>query len=220
MIVKEEGISNYFTKIFFWMFMGLICSGVIAYYGSLNGELLLFVNKWFYLIILLELGIVIAFSALARKVSPLIAKIMFLTYAALNGLVFSIIFYIYEIGSIAEVFIAAAVLFLTLAIYGYFSKKDLTKLGSILFIGLIVSIVVSIINIFLGNSALNVLLSVVVIIIFLGLTAYDIQKLKNLYYSSEEEDREKLAIYGALELYLDFINIFIRLLSLFGREKN
>lgn len=214
----ERGLSNYFSKIFMWMFIGLVLTGLTGYFVSINALFLNFVLKSFYFLIFLEIIIVIKFSSLIKKINSTQAILMFLLYAFINGLTFSGIFAEYKLGSMLTVLLSTSIFFIILSLYGFFTKQDLTKFGTIMFIGLISAIIVSIINMFLLNSNLEIILSIVVIVIFLGLTAFDIQRLKAIYYSNSEENN--IAVYGALELYLDFINIFIRLLSLFGRGKD
>lgn len=219
---KDNGLSKFFSGVYLWMFIGLLVSGLVAYYTSVSLNMLNFVYKSYTLIIIAELVVVIAFSALRRKVSPLVAKILFLTYAALSGLTLSSIFLVYKIGSIGMVFLSSAIMFGLLALYGYTTKTDLTSFGKILLFGLIAVIIMSIINIFVGNGTFGIVISIVSIVIFLGLTAWDMQKLKMIYnyYSSDENELAKFTIYGALDLYLDFINIFLQLLSLFGKRRD
>jgi FtsH-binding integral membrane protein len=175
-----------------------------------------------FTIIIAELVVVIAFTALRRKVSPLVAKILFLIYAALSGLTLSSIFLVYKISSIGMVFLSSAIMFGLLALYGYTTKTDLTSFGKLLLFGLLAIIIMSIINIFVGNGSFGIIISIASVVIFLGLTAWDMQKLKMLYnyYSSDETELSKFTIYGALDLYLDFINIFLQLLNLFGKRRD
>ena len=219
---KDNGLSKFFSGVYLWMFIGLLVSGLVAYYTSVSLNMLNFVYKSYTLIIIAELVVVIAFSALRRKVSPLVAKILFLTYAALSGLTLSSIFLVYKIDSIGMVFLSSAIMFGLLALYGYTTKTDLTSFGKLLLFGLIAVIIMSIINIFVGNGTFGIIISIVSVVIFLGLTAWDMQKLKSIYnyYSSDENELAKFTIYGALDLYLDFINIFLQLLSLFGKRRD
>lgn len=221
-IKKDNGLSKFFSGVYLWMFIGLLVSGIVAYYTAITPSMINFVYKGYTLIIIAELVVVIAFSALRRKVSPLVAKILFLTYAALSGLTLSSIFLVYKIGSIGMVFLSSAIMFGLLALYGYTTKTDLTAFGKLLLFALLAVIIMSIINIFVGSGTFGIIISIISVVIFLGLTAWDMQKLKSLYsyYASDENELEKVAIYGALDLYLDFINIFLQLLSLFGKEKD
>ena len=131
-IKKDNGLSKFFSGVYLWMFIGLLVSGLVAYYTSVSLNMLNFVYKSYTLIIIAELVVVIAFTALRRKVSPLVAKILFLTYAALSGLTLSSIFLVYKIGSIGMVFLSSAIMFGLLALYGYTTKTDLTSLGKLL----------------------------------------------------------------------------------------
>lgn len=221
-INKDEGMSKFFSGVYLWMFIGLLVSGIVAYYTAITPSMINFVYKSYALIIIAEFVVVIAFSALRRKVSPLVAKILFLTYAALSGLTLSSIFLVYKIGSIGMVFLSSAIMFGLLALYGYTTKTDLTSFGKLLLFGLLAVIIMSIINIFVGNGTFGIIISIVSVVIFLGLTAWDMQKLKSIYnyYSSDENELAKFTIYGALDLYLDFINIFLQLLSLFGKRRD
>lgn len=219
--MNNNGLNKFFTKVFIWMFIGLLLSGVTAYITVSNLSIFIFVYKAFYLWILLELGLVIAINALRNKVSPTVAKILFAAYSIVSGLTFSSIFITFEIGSIFLAFLSTAIMFVMLALYGNFTKQDLSSFGKIMLIGLLSILVVSIINIFIGSSTLDVIISIVSILIFLGLIAFDTQKLKRIYnyYSNDNNMLEKASIYGALDLYLDFVNIFLDLLNLFGKRK-
>lgn len=221
-INSENKMSNFFSKVYLWMFIGLLISGAVAYYTAVTESMLKFVYGGFTWIILLELVVVIAFSALRRKVSPNVAKLLFVIYSAISGLTLSSIFIVYQIASIGMVFISAAVMFGLLAAYGYITKNDLSSFGKILIFALLAIIVMSIINMFVGNSTFGIVISIISIVIFLGLTAWDMQALKAMYnyYSNDEQELNKIAIYGALDLYLDFINIFLQLLNLFGKRRD
>lgn len=221
-INSENKMSKFFSKVYLWMFIGLLTSGVVAYYTTVTESMLYFISKYFTFIIILELIVVIAFTALRRKVSPLVAKILFLVYSIISGLTLSSIFLVYELGSIGMVFLSSALMFGLLAVYGYVTKTSLTSLGKILMFALIAVVIMSIINIFIGNSSFSIFISIVSIVIFLGLTAYDMQKLKAVYnyYENDEAELSKASIYGALDLYLDFINIFLDLLRLFGKSRD
>ena len=149
---------------------------------------------------------------------PATAKVCFLLYSFVSGLTFASIFVYYAIDSIMLIFLVAAVIFAVMALIGYTTNVDLTKLGTYLFFGLIAVLVVALINIFLNNSMVAMIVSIICVLVFIGITAYDVQKIKMLENSGLP--KENLAIYGALDLYLDFINLFIHLLSLFGRSRD
>lgn len=221
-IDSGNGMSKFFTKVYLWMFVGLLISFGVAYYTSTNLNMIYFMLRNYTWIILAELLVVIFFSFLRRKVSSLVAGILFVVYAALSGLTLSSIFIVYEIGSIGMVFLSAALMFGLLAVYGYVTKNDLSSMGKILIFALLAIIIMSLINLFVYNSTFGVIISVISIVVFLGLTAWDMQNLKMIYnyYASDDKELNKASIYGALDLYLDFINIFLQLLSLFGRRKD
>lgn len=219
---KNYGMSKFFSGVYLWMFIGLAISGLVAYFTSVTPAMLKIVLSSYTLIIIAELIVVIAFSALRRKVSPNVAKILFILYSTLSGLTLSSIFLVYEIGSIGMVFMSSALMFGLLALYGYTTKTDLSSMGKILLFALLAIIIMSIINIFAGNSTFGIVISIVSIVIFLGLTAWDMQALKRMYvyYSNDEQELSKISIYGALDLYLDFVNVFLKLLSLFGKRRD
>lgn len=221
-IDSGNGMSKFFTKVYLWMFVGLLISFGVAYYTSTNLNMIYFMLRNYTWIILAELLVVIIFSFLRRKVSSLVAGILFVVYAALSGLTLSSIFIVYEIGSIGMVFLSAALMFGLLAVYGYVTKNDLSSMGKILIFALLAIIIMSLINLFVYNSTFGVIISVISIVVFLGLTAWDMQNLKMIYnyYASDDKELNKASIYGALDLYLDFINIFLQLLSLFGKRKD
>lgn len=221
-MVKNNNITNFFAKVYLWMFLGLAISGGIAYATTINETLRVFALSNYIYILISELIVVIAFSALAKKTTPLAAKIMFVLYSALNGLSLCSIFLVYKIGSISFVFMSSALLFGVLALYGFMTKQDLTSFGKILLAGLFTIIVMSIVNLFFGNAGFGILISVVSVVLFSGLIMWDMNRLKHIYYDFEnnEVELDKISIYGALDLYLDFINIFIQLLNIFGKRKD
>lgn len=221
-IDSGNGMSKFFSKVYMWMFIGLLVSGGTAYFASHNITMLRFFDRNFIYILLLELVVVFVFSFLRKKVSPLVAKILFLVYSLISGLTLSSIFLVYELGSVGMVFLSAALMFALLAIYGYTTKSDLSSFGRILIFALVAIIIMSIINIFVKSSGLDLFLCIVSILVFLGLTAWDMNNLKAMYnyYASDEKELSKIAIYGALDLYLDFVNIFLNLLDLFGKRND
>ena len=156
---------------------------------------------------------------LFKKLSPTIVTILYFAYAFLNGFTLSIIFVVYQITSIVYAFVGTAALFGILAFIGKTTDKDLSNWGTYLIIALLIGLVLTIINFFIGSSMLNIVLDWAILFIFFGLTVYDTNKIKNMYESGFM-DNEKLYVYGAMELYLDFINIFLRILSIFGKRRN
>lgn len=213
-------INKVFSKIFMWMFIGLLVTFITAYYISTNDNILynIFSGGKYWIFWILELVVVIWLSSRITKMSSMSAKILFLVYSLLTGLTLSSVFVIYKIESIVFVFLITAIVFGIMGLVGYFTKIDLTKFGSILFMFLFAIIIASIINIFIGSEAFNLGICIIGLIVFLGYVAYDIQKIKRMLPMFPDEDN--LAIFGALELYLDFINIFLKLLQLFGNNKD
>lgn len=213
-------ISKVMSKVFLWMFLGLVVTFGTGYYVSTQENMLynIFSNNMYFFLIIAEFVLVIVLSARVRKMNPMTAKIMFLLYSFVTGLTFASIFVAFELESIMFVFLIAAILFGLFAIFGHFTKLDLTKISTFLLMGLIGIIICIIVNYFIGSETFDIVISCISVVIFLGFTAYDIQKIKLLSYNFENEDN--LAIIGALELYLDFINIFLDLLRLFGKSND
>lgn len=208
-------ISNSFV----WMCIGLLVTFVTGYAVAQNANMLTNVfGNAFWVFIVLEFILVIVLSARVMKMSPTSAKVCFILYSFVSGLTFSSIFVYYELTSILIVFLLGAVIFGVMACIGYNTKVDLTKIGFYFLIGILGVIILSVINIFMGNTVLDIVLSVVCLILFLGVTAYDVQKIKAL--SDTNLPADNLAVYGALQLYLDFINIFLQILELFNNNKD
>lgn len=209
------------SKTFGWMFIGLLVTFLTGYFVSLNPNMLLNVMSTggLLIIIIVEIALVIFLSSRITKMSPTTAKISFLLYSFVSGLTFSSIFVIYEMSSIMFIFLATAITFAIFAAIGALTNIDLTKLGTYLLMALFGVIICTIINFFLNSSSFDLALSVIIILIFIGFTAYDVQKIKRLGETNFLKE-DNLAIYGALELYLDFINLFIHLLSLFGKARD
>lgn len=211
--------NKIFSKIFMWMFIGLAITFGVGYYVSLNEAMLYNVfSKYYWFLIIAELIVVIVLSARIRKMQPTTAKVLFCLYSFLTGLTFSSIFVVYNLMSIMYIFGITSIIFLILALIGHYTNIDLTKIGVYLFMALLGIIICSIINIFVGSETFNLTITIIGLIIFIIYVAYDIQVIKRNLYQIENEDN--LAIYGALELYLDFINIFLKLLQLFGRNSD
>lgn len=210
--------NKIFSKIFMWMFIGLLVTFLTGYIVSINNNMIynIFSKGTYFILVVIELILVIVLSARIQKMQPTTAKIVFLLYSFVTGLTFGSIFVVYKLTSIMIIFLISALLFALFALIGNFTKIDLTKIGTILLMMLLGIVICSIINIFLNNSIFDLIISCISIIIFLGFVAYDIQEIKKLGYSIEDED--KLAIIGALELYLDFINIFLDLIRIFGNR--
>ena len=216
-VMKEKtGLtSGVLGKTFLWMFMGLLATAFIAWYSYSSGYVL---KMNFSLLALAELVVVFVFSLAFRKLPATVVTVLYFGYAILNGFTFSVIFYVFELNSIISLFFVTAGMFGALAYVGIKTEKDLTSFGSFLYAGLFAGIIMTLINLFMKNSTLDIVLDWVILAIFLGITVYDVNKIKKMdEYELVEPD--KLYIYGAMEIYLDFINIFIRLLSIFGKRK-
>ena len=172
-------------------------------------------------LIIAELALVIGLSAAIRKLSLPVATLMFVIYSVINGVTLSSIFLVYSIGSIAKVFLITAGTFGAMALFGYTTKKDLSSMGKILFMALIGLIIATVVNLFVKSSGLDLILCYGGVLIFVGLTAWDSQKIKEMCMSAEyaDEGAQKMALLGALTLYLDFINLFLYLLRIFGRRE-
>ena len=208
-----------YSKVFLWMFLGLLVTFITGIYVSTNENILIFLfqNNGFIFAIIAELITVLFLTARIRKMSPTTARISFLLYSFLTGLTFSSIFLVYELSSIMLIFLVASLLFGVFALIGNYTSLDLTKLGTFLLMMLFGVIICVLINIFLDNSTFDIIISSISVIVFLGYTAYDMQKVKLL---EDEMNEDNLAIYGALQLYLDFINILLDLLRLFGKSRD
>lgn len=231
--VIEEKYSNvskkFFAKVFTWMFVALSLSAVTAFYFANTPSLLSYLVNFEtgrrtilgWVAIFAPFGLVLLMSTAIRRLSYTALIGVFLLYSVLTGLMLSFVLLVYTSGSVIGCFVGAASIFAIMAILGYTTQIDLTKFGTILFIGLIGLILVSVVNMFLKSDGLGYILSFLGVAIFTGLTAYDVQKLKIISQSivEENEDSNKAAVMGALSLYLDFINLFLYLLRIFGRQK-
>ena len=202
------------------MFLGLLGTAIVSCYTYSSGLLVkIIINDMWRVLLIAEVIVVILFSLLFKKLSPTFVGILYFVYATLNGVTLSTIFYCFELKSIIYLFFASALLFGGLAFYGYKTERDVSSWHNILFAVLIVGIILSIINIFIGNSMLDIALDWIILLVFFGITVYDMNKIKNLQYENGI-NQEKLYVYGAMQLYLDFINIFLRILSIFGKRRD
>lgn len=220
---QYETLSNYTAKTFLWMFAGLLVTfGVsLAAYVSNIGFYLLRSSFTFFGLAILEVVLVVALASRLHSMSVGSARGLFFLYAAVNGLVFSSYLWLYNMGDVLMAFGAAALYFGVMAAYGYLTKRDLTSWRTPLMVGLIVLLAVSVIGMFFMSGS-SILFSVLGIVIFSCYTAYDTQKIKALYfaYAGNEAMAKKASIYAALQLYLDFINLFLYLLRIFGRNRD
>ena len=211
-------------KVYVWMTLALVITGFTAY-GVVTspGVLqLIFGNRiLFWGMIIAELALVIGVSAAINRLSLTMATLMFILYSVINGALFSSIFLIYTASSIATVFFITAGTFGVMALIGYTTKTDLTSIGKYLFMALIGLIIATLVNMFIKSEGFTYILSYIGVLIFVGLTAYDSQKIKQMLLQAPDagEGAQKLALLGALTLYLDFINLFIYLLRIFGRRE-
>jgi uncharacterized protein len=220
----KEGLGQYLSRVYSWMFSGLLATAVAAFLtaGSQTFLSAILTNPLlFYGIIIAELALVIFLSARIRKISYSTAVSVFIFYSVLNGITLSIVLLAFTMSSVAYTFAITSATFGIMSIYGYVTKTDLSRVRNILFMGLIGLIVLSVVNWFVNASSLSWLISILGLFVFLGLTAYDTQKIKEYYYASEgnNEMYRKSAIMGALKLYLDFINLFLILLRVLGRRR-
>ena len=211
-------------KVYVWMTLALVITGVTAYGVATSPGLMMAsaTNKLlFWGLIIAEFGLVVAISAAINKLSLTTATLLFVLYSVINGATLSFIFAIYTMSSIASVFFITAGTFAVMAVIGYTTKKDLTSMGKILFMALIGIIIATIVNIFLKSTGLQMIVSYLGVLIFVGLTAYDSQKIKQMLLMAPDagEGAQKIALLGALSLYLDFVNLFIYLLRIFGRRE-
>jgi len=211
--------------VYSWMFVGLIITAVVALGVTSTPSLSRTIHQTpvMFGAVMAELALVIGLSFFLRRLSPFAAALMFLVYAALNGLTLSIIFAVYSIGTIQLAFVSAAGTFAAMTVLGYTTELDLSQYRSYLLMGLIGLLVAGLVNFFLQSSGLDLLISMAGVLIFTVLTAYDTQKIKRLASDPEIQDNGsllmKISIIGALSLYLDFVNLFLYLLRLFGRRR-
>ncbi len=216
--------NSFFPRVYAWMTAGLALTALAALF-TLSSESMLqliFGNKMvFYGLMFGELGLVIALSAAINRISATTATLMFMLYSALSGITFASIFLVYTQSSIVSTFFISAGTFAGMSIYGMATKRDLTGWGSFLFMGLIGIIIASVVNIFMQSAMISWVVSYVGVFIFVGLTAYDTQKLKRISQNgfADGESRQKATILGALTLYLDFINLFLMLLRVMGNRR-
>lgn len=218
---RQEASTIFLAKVFNWMAAGLALTGVVAWFtANTNLAYIMASSGVYWLLFLAEIGLVVYLSARIEKIRANTATALFVVYAALNGLTFSMIFLSYTGTSIAATFMITAGMFGAMAVYGLVTKKDLSGVGSFMFMGLVGLILASVVNMFLGSSTLHLAISAVGVLVFVGLTAYDVQRIKNIgeqgIMQQGDDVVQKGAITGALALYLDFINLFIMLLSFFG----
>ena len=218
----DQGLRSYMLRVYNYMATGLGLTGLTAYFVAITPSLFnaIYGTPFYWIVALAPLGFVFYLSARLHKISFAKAQTVFWIFSGVMGLSMAYIFIAFTGTSIARVFFITAGTFAGMSLYGYTTKKDLTGWGSFLFMGLIGIIIAMIVNIFLQSGMLSFIISCVGVLVFVGLTAYDTQRIKEMYYASDHpEISGKKAIMGALKLYLDFINLFIMLLHLFGQRR-
>jgi FtsH-binding integral membrane protein len=229
----DEGLRAHMLRVYNYMAIGLVLTGIFAYgtfslsFQEVGGSLVptalgqtLFGSPLMWVIIFAPLALVFFLSFRVHTLSVGTAQVVFWLYAALVGVSLATIFVVYAATSITQVFFITAATFGAMSLWGYTTQRDLTGMGSFLFMGLIGIILASIVNIFLGSSALGFAISIIGVLVFTGLTAYDTQKIKEVYFAGDDDVVSgRKAIMGALSLYLDFINLFLMLLRLFGQSR-
>jgi FtsH-binding integral membrane protein len=217
---SAAAINEAMGRVYGHMFLAVLTSMIVSFFVGTNPALLTFfftgVTKWIVILAPLACLLIVSFAQNSFSVGGL--RLFLHGFAALMGLSFATIFAVYNMGSIFTAFMGAAVLFGVMSFYGYFTKKNLDSFGQYLFVGLIAIIIASLINLFIGSSVLQMVISAIAIIVFLGLNAYDTQRIRQMVSVGGDTGREE--VWGALSLYLDFINLFLSLLQLFGGRKD
>ncbi|MBO6187935.1 MAG: Bax inhibitor-1/YccA family protein [Prevotella sp.] len=219
-----EAFPVLMRKVYLWMALALVITGVTAYGVATSPGILqaIYTNQvLFWGLIIAEFGLVIGVSAAINKISLTTATLMFIIYSVINGALLSYIFLVYTASSIATVFFITAGTFGAMAVVGYTTKTDLTSMGKYLFMALIGLVIATLVNLFVKSDGLTMILSYVGVLVFVGLTAWDSQKIKQMLLQAPDagESSQKLALLGALTLYLDFVNLFIYLLRIFGKRE-
>jgi len=222
----EVLVNDFVRSVYNWMGVGLALTGVVALYVSTSPVImrLIFGNPFvFFILILAELGLVFSIAGMVNRMSATLATSLFLLYSGLNGITLSFIFLAYTRTSIFSTFFICAATFIACSAYGWTTKKDLTSLGGFLMMGLIGIIIASLVNMFIRSSGMSLMISYIGVLVFVGLTAYDTQKIKNMALTQpaglDGAVIRKGAILGALSLYLDFVNLFLMFLRIFGQSR-
>lgn len=220
-IIDKSTENKIFGKTFFWMFLGLLGSAIVAAYTYYSGLIVNIVvgGSWGALLVL-ELAVVIIFSLCFRKLSPTAVGILYFLYSMINGVTLCTIFAVYELNSIISLFVVSALIFAALGYIGYKTDKDLSSWGTYITVFLIAGLIISVLNLFIFKSTgLDLILDWIILAVFFGVTVYDTNKIKVLE-NDPSIDTNKVHIYCAMQLYLDFINIFLRILSIFGKRRD
>lgn len=217
--------TTLFRSVYVWMTLALAITGFVALYVAQSYTLINAMaqnNILFWGLLIAEVALVMYLSARIHRISFTTATVLFIAYSVLNGVTMSVLFMVYTMSSIATTFFVTAGTFGATALYGYVTKKDLTRIGSLCIMGVIGLIIASLVNLFLHNSMMDLIISYIGVLLFVGLTAYDSQKIKQLLSGDDievNETTQKIALMGSLTLYLDFINLFIYLLRILGDRK-
>lgn len=222
-MTMAQSVTKVMRGVYLRMCAALVVTALTALLVAADGSLvyMMATNRiLFWGLIIAEFGIVFALSGALHKMSAGVASLLFYAYAVLNGIVFSMLFYVFDIASLAQTFFITAGVFGAMTVYGYFTKSDLSKIGSILVMALFGLIICIIVNIFLKSSGLDWIISFAGVAIFIGLTAWDTQKIKQMIAYDGGANTGKIATLGALSLYLDFINLFLYLLRFFGGSRD
>lgn len=217
---SQGSVGQYLARTFAWMFLGLLITFVTAVLTAVTGLFVpLFTTGIIFVLTILEVILVVVFSARLQRLSFGGAAALLAGYSFINGLVFSCYFLVYNVGTLVFAFLAAALYFGVMAVYGYVTQKDLSAWGPRLFGGLVALLLISIIMLFMGGTVMEIFYCAAGLVLFMAYTAYDTQKIKAMYYATggQGELASKLSLMGALQLYLDFINIFLFILRLFAR---
>ena len=224
-LINEQAgsrVQTYMSHVYGWMTVGLLLTALVAWFASSNLALIQLLSKGMWVLMIAELALVFVISGMINRLSGAAATTLFMLYSVLNGCTFSIYFKVYTSSSIASVFFITAGMFGALAFYGYTTKRDLSGFGRFLFMGLIGLVIASLVNMFTHSDPLMWAITYIGVFVFAGLTAYDTQKLKELGDGLPQDDQNifrRYVILGALQLYLDFINLFIMLLRIFADRR-
>ena len=222
---SDSVVATLMRNVYIWMTLALVITGLTAMVTAKSEALMTFIftNNWALIaLMILQLGLVFYFSARLNRMSFSTATAVFILYSAITGLTFSSIFVVFSMSSIATTFFITAGMFATMALVGSFTKKDLSGMGKFALMALIGLIIAGIVNMFLRNAMMDFIVSGIGVLVFAGLTAYDSQKIRQMLQMQSEinESTQKLALFGSLSLYLDFINIFLYLLRFFGSSRD
>ena len=223
-LLTAEAMNSVLVKSFLFMFIALLITGITALIVASSPSILMAIfgsgsSAPLIGILILEFVVVLACSATLKKNNPVLSGTLFFIYSVMNGITFSVIFLAFQLGSIVSIFMVTALIFAVMAAYGALTKKDLSSWGSILLIGLFGIIIASVVNMFIGSSMVDTVVCVIGVAVFVAFTAYDVNKIKKLSQMNTGLSTTVLGLFGALNLYLDFVNLFLKLLRLFGKRR-